>query len=127
MDQQSLPAVQKSYDLTLWLLGRTTRFARDHKFTLGDRIQATSLDLTLSLVEAAHARARERPLYRASRLLDQLRLLLRLARDVGVMTPRQLEHASGLTEELGRMIGGWMRTTRQFDATPARPLGQQAT
>jgi 23S rRNA-intervening sequence protein len=126
MDHEGLPVVQKSYDLALWLLGRTTRFSRDFKFTLGDRIQSTSLDLTLSLVEAAHARARERPLHRASRLLDQLRLLLRLARDVGVLSPRQLEYASGNTEELGRMLGGWLRASKRDHAPLTRAPGDLA-
>lgn len=127
MDQEGLPVVQKAYDLALWLLGRTTRFTRDYKFTLGDRIQSTSLDLTLALVEAAHARARERPLYRASRLLDQLRLLLRLACDVGALTPRQLQYSSGITEELGRMLGGWQRASRRDYAPVPRAPGEVAT
>ena len=71
MDDQLLPAIQRAYDITLWLLGRVARFPRDYKFTLGDRIQATSLDLTLSLVEAAHSRSRERPLFRASRVAGE--------------------------------------------------------
>ena len=112
MDDQLLPAIQRAYDINVWLLGRVARFPRDYKFTLGDRIQATALDLSLSLVEAAHSRVRDRPLYRASRLLDQLRLLLRMGRDVGVLSVRQLEHVSGWNEELGRMIGGWRRATR---------------
>lgn len=113
MDEQLLPAVQKAYDINLWLLARVARLPRDYKFTLGDRLQTASLDLSLALIEAAHAVSRDRPLYRASRLLDQLRLLLRMARDLGALSPRQHEHVSGLNEELGRMIGGWIRSTKR--------------
>jgi len=103
---------QKAYDLNRWLLPRVERFSRRYKFTLGERIQGTALDLCLALVEAGHARKKERPLHRASRLLDQLRLLLRLAADFEELSERQLEFVSELNEELGRMIGGWLKSSR---------------
>ena len=53
-----------------------------------------------------------RPLYRADRLLDQLRILLRLARDVHLVTERQYAFAAGQNDELGNMIGGWLRSAR---------------
>lgn len=129
MDEQLLPAVQKAYDINRWLLPQVERFSRRYKFGIGSRIQDTALDLCLALVEAGHGR-REQPLYRASRLLDQLRLLLRLARDLNLVSARQHAHVSGLNEELGRMIGGWLRHRRDErrppgDAAPeaARPPG----
>ena len=112
VDLQLLPAAQKAYDLNRWLLPRLERFSRRYRFTLGDRLQATALDLCLALVEASHSRTKERPLYRANRLLDQLRVLLRLAADLGELTVRQLEFASHLNAELGRMIGGWQKASR---------------
>ena len=120
MEPALLPAVQKAYDLNRWLVPCVGRMLRTHKFTLGDRLQTTALDLCLALVEASHARAKDRPLHRAARLLDQLRLLLRLARDVGVITNRQLEYVSELNEELGRMIGGWQRWAADGRQTPTR-------
>jgi len=107
-----LPIVQKAYDVNRWLLPRVERFPRRYKFTLGDRLQTTALDLCLALVEASHAQSKVRPLSRANRLLDQLRILLRLATDVEALTRRQLAYASRHNEELGRMIGGWLRASR---------------
>lgn len=126
MELNLLPATQKAYDLNRWLLPRVERFSRRYKFSLGDRIQSTALDLCLALVEAGHARKKERPLHRASRLLDQLRLLLRLAMDVQELSERQLEYVSGLNEELGRMIGGWLKASRAGDASSQQGLGLPA-
>lgn len=113
MSDGLLPVVQKAYDLARWLLPLVESFPRKFKFTLGDRLQATVLDLCLTLVEASHAQAPERPLYRADRLLDQLRLLGRLSYDLRVVPLRRYERLSETVEELGRMIGGWLRHTRQ--------------
>ena len=82
-------------------------------------METTALDLCLALVEASHSRSKERPLYRANRLLDQLRLLTRLSHDLGLLTTRRYEHLSGRVEELGRMIGGWLRFSRE----PAGSVG----
>lgn len=79
MDEAALPAVQKAHDLNRWLLRWAARVPRAYKFTLGDRVQTTAIDLYLALVEASHLRSKERALYRANRLLDQVRLLLRRA------------------------------------------------
>jgi len=108
-DDALLPVVQKSYDLCVWLLKLVERLPRSYKFTLGDRIQTTALDLQLALVESAHARRKDRPLHRADRLLDQLRLLLRLTRDLELISLRRHEHGSALVAEIGRMLGGWMK------------------
>ncbi len=111
MHDELLPAVQKAYDINRWLLPQIERFSRRYKFGIGARLQDTALDLCLALVEAGHARRSDRPLYRASRLLDQLRILLRLAHDIELLSGRQLAFASGRNEELGRMIGAWRRSS----------------
>lgn len=112
MEEWLLPAVQKAYDINLWLLGRIERFPRNYKFTLGDRLQATAIDLALALLEAAHSRSKQAPLYRANRLLDQLRLLVRMAHAVRLLSQDQYQHVSEHDEELGRMIGGWIRASQ---------------
>jgi hypothetical protein len=38
--KQELPVVQKAYDLAKEVLPRVSKFPRDYKFTLGDRITA---------------------------------------------------------------------------------------
>ncbi len=124
IESRLLPAVQKAYDVNRWLLPQVERFSRRYKFGIGQRLQDTALDLCLTLVEACHARRKDRTLHRASRLLDQLRLLLRLARDVGLVSRRQHAHVSARNEELGRMIGGWLRAAR---GDPPAPVTRAAS
>ncbi len=52
MEEHLLPAVQKAYDINRWLLPHVDGYSRRYKFTLGDRLQGTALDLCLALVEA---------------------------------------------------------------------------
>ena len=50
--RNEIPAIIKSYDLTLWTLNHTARFPRHHRYSLGQRIESTLQDLLDLLVEA---------------------------------------------------------------------------
>ena len=57
--KQELPAVQKAYDLSKEMLIRVSKFPRSYKFTLGDRMVLTVLNILESLIEAAYSDAQE--------------------------------------------------------------------
>ena len=99
------PALEAMYGLTLWLIPTLEHFPRRQKFLLGDRIQTTAVASLESLAEATFTRRRER-------LLDRLRLLLRLAKDLRYLDRRRYEHAARRLDEVGRLVGGWKRAHR---------------
>ena len=47
-------AVQRAYELAAWLLPKVEKFKRDSKFTLGERLVGTSLDLLEALASAVY-------------------------------------------------------------------------
>ena len=51
-------ALEAHYQFVLWLVPTLERFPRSQKFLLGDRIQATALDVLESLIEATYTRQR---------------------------------------------------------------------
>lgn len=78
-------------DLTLWVIERVAKFPRDHKFTLGDRLVETCLDIITDLVEAHPARIRLRrhpPLHRDQRPCNQEVLRHGIAKRQRVDLPR---------------------------------------
>ena len=89
------------------------RFPRSQKFLLGDRIQATALDVLERLIEATYTRRRGGHLAGANLGLEKLRFLFRLARDLRVVDPRRHEHAARSIDETGRRVGAW---TKAHDA-----------
>lgn len=74
------PAVERMYQFLLWLIPAVERFPRSQKFLLGDRIQATALDVQENLLEATYTKARTRPLNAANMGLEKLRMFFRLVR-----------------------------------------------
>lgn len=100
-------------DLTLWVIERVAKFPRDHKFTLGDRLVETCLDITTDLVEATYLSARGphelARLHRAARSLTRARILVRMAQRLALLSSNQREHFAQRSDDIGRMLGGWTR------------------
>ena len=116
------------YQFVLWLVPTVDRFPRRQKFLLGDRLQATALDVLERLVEATYTRSRAPHLAAANLGVEKLRLLCRLAKDLRHLDNRRYAHAARSLDETGRLIGGWRKTHRRkaaerapatADATPA--------
>jgi four helix bundle protein len=102
-------AVEAHYQLLVWLLQAIEKFPKNHKFTLGDRIVVTALDVLEALIEATYARERTQHLRRANLGIEKLRFLLRLAADLRLLDRRRYEHAARSLDEVGRLIGGWIK------------------
>jgi hypothetical protein len=71
------PALEAHQQFILWLVPTIERFPRSQKFLLGDRIQATALDVLEALVEATYTRDRRGHLARANLGLEKLRVRFR--------------------------------------------------
>jgi len=103
-------AVQSCHELLLWLIPQLDKFPRSRRFTLGERIEGGLLEVLELLVEAAYQRNKEASLRRANLQLEVVRHLWRLAHELKVMASRQYEHGAKLIDDLGRQIGGWLRS-----------------
>ena len=106
------PALEAMYRFLLWLVPTIETFPRSQKFMLGDRIQSIALGVLESLIEATYCRARDRQLSDANLGLEKLRVLFRLAKDLHHLDARRYEHAARALDEVGRMVGGWIRSHR---------------
>lgn len=101
--------VGKTYDLTLWLLPKVEKFPRSYRFSVGDRLVAVSLDLLTLLVDAAYSRDKQQHLEQVNLKSNTLRYLLRLAKDLRLLSEDSYAFAGEKVDEIGRMIGGWRK------------------
>lgn len=106
------PIFVKTYDLIQWLLPKTLKFSREYRFALAVPIQEHAFALQRWLVEAARAEDRRDAAYclrQADVELTLLRYKIRLSRDLHVLDFGGYEHAGRLIDEVGRLLGGWMK------------------
>ncbi len=102
-------ALEKAYGLALWLIAKTGAMPRAHRFTLGDRVYSQSLDLVTALTQATFSRDKLPALQTAADRVNSLRILLRLGKDIQLLSFDSYLYATSLLDEVGRMIGGWRK------------------
>ena len=109
-----MPLFTKTYDFLTWLVPLTNHFPKVHRHTI-----------TRRLLEANSVRgqARLHCLEEADAALSRVRTYLRMAHQWRWINDGQYEHAGRKVAELGRLLGGWQKTTRQQAAGQAAHAG----
>lgn len=105
-------ALEKTYRFLLWLIPAVEKFPRSQKFLLGDRLQSEALAVLDSLISATYTREREPHLRAANLGLEKMRFGVRLSKDLRHLDLKAYEHAARAIDEVGRMVGGWIKTDR---------------
>lgn len=118
VSRQNAPVVEKMYQFLTWLIPTVEKFPRSQKFTLGDRIQTAALDVLDGLIEASYRRDRQQVLTQTNLRIEKLRFLFRLALDLRCIDMRRYEHAARNLDEIGRMVGGWIKANHA-EKTPS--------
>jgi hypothetical protein len=108
--QEPAVAVLKAYDFVLWLLPKVETFPRSYRFSVGNRLVTAGLDLLLVLVRASYTSDKTALLQSASLETNTLRYLLRLAKDLKILSIDAHGFSVERVEEIGRMIGGWQKS-----------------
>jgi len=106
------PVVDSCHDLLLWLIPQLDKFPRNRRFTLGERLEGSLLEVLELLVRAAYARDKHEPLTLANARLAVARHLWRLCYELQLVSVRRFEHGAGLIDGVGRQVGGWLRSSR---------------
>lgn len=110
------PLFTRTYDFLLWLIPQAQKFPRIHRFGVAERIQRLALDFQDAIVAAGKSKNEMRfeKLSQADIQLEQLRVWMRFARDNQLITIRQYEHAARSMSEVGRLLGAWLKQSREL-------------
>ena len=109
------PIFTKTFDFVTWILAVTNHFPRSQRFVVTKRLLDAALNFQELVVEAnaLWGRARLSKLDLADAELDKVRLYLRLSFRWQWLSPGQYEHGARLVTEIGKLLGGWKKVTRQ--------------
>ena len=103
-------AVLACHELLRWLIPHLDKFPRVRRFTLGERLESTLLEVLEATVESAYTRNKQPSLQRANLRLEVARHLWRLSHEFQAIPTRSYEHGARLMDDLGRQLGGWLRS-----------------
>jgi hypothetical protein len=91
----------------------TEKFPKRVRFTIANRIDNLALDIVEDLVEAQYTRNKQAILKRANLRLEKLRILLRISCDQYHLSYNTYEYAIRSINEVGRMLGGWIKQQQE--------------
>jgi four helix bundle protein len=100
---------KKSYELAQQILKATRLFPKSQRFLMASRLEDTVIRLLEYIIQANEARQKIPQLDKASQLLERLRILIRLSKDSSYIDFKKYENLSKATDEVGRMLGGWIK------------------
>ena len=110
------PIFVKHYDLMAWLIPCTLNFPKSQRGVLARQLQGELFRIQEALVEAGSSSQPRSSLEAADKGLIRLRTYLRLSRDLRLLSSQQYEHVSKLVSEVGRLLGGWMKSMKAVPA-----------
>lgn len=107
--KKDLPIFIKWMDFLKWLLVTLDGFPKKVRFNFTDRLINLSLQIVEDLVEARYSRNKGPVLRRANMNLEKIRILMRICFELRFFSRKSYEHSSFLINEVGKMLGGWMK------------------
>lgn len=107
--KEDYPVYVQWYETLNWILTTVERFPKHVRFSVVSRITDAALDTMAFIIEAIYTKDRRHILEQINLLLEQQRVLFRLAHDRQYLSHKQHEHIANALQIVGRMIGGWRK------------------
>jgi hypothetical protein len=106
-------AITKLYDFILWMIPKIDKFPRNQKFLIGDRLETLVLDTLETLIEAAYTKNKGHLLRQANLQLEKMRYLVRLSKDLKLITNKDYEYCARAINDVGISVGAWLKYTNR--------------
>ena len=108
---EELKILQKIYDMILYAeQSCLNQFPKVQKFVMAASIRAQMHSLLELCITANKKYFKKTTMQDMDVALDILRHYIRLAKDLGYLPFKKYENWSKLLDEIGRMLGGWMKS-----------------
>jgi hypothetical protein len=108
-----LPIYRETYRLLLYLYTLTRHFNREYKYTLGQSMKNTGMQMVQCIFKANSAKDKTETLSQLSDEVEMLKLELRLCVDMHLISPVQQAQAWESIESISRQMSGWKKAVVQ--------------
>jgi len=100
---------QKMYDLILYAFPIVNRFPKSQRFVLGQEIQNLMITILRLIIQANKEKNKSFTFFKIDVALEELRVLVRLAKDLKFIDVKKYGNISEKISEVGRLLGGWIK------------------
>lgn len=103
------PIYVKSYSLVRYLIDRIENLCQKKYSSLGQNLEQHCIGFLECICLALKGMDKATHLNKADETLARIRINIRLLYDFSVINLKQLQYITEQLEEIGRMLGGWIR------------------
>ncbi len=98
---------QNTYDFLLWLWPTISRFPKSEKYVLGEELKKITTSLLRNIIAFNNTDIdKKKYLDNANIELEELRVFIRLSKDLKILDFKKYEFASKQLDEIGKLLGG---------------------
>ncbi|MFZ1626507.1 MAG: diversity-generating retroelement protein Avd [Candidatus Moraniibacteriota bacterium] len=114
MDEMDIPIFKKTYDLYKEFYSFRLTIPKQDRYALWQKCETTLLDTLEAILLASQLSKKEKlpALEQASLKLNLFRVFVRLSKEVKAIDTKKYIALQEKTDEIGRMLGGWIRSSR---------------
>lgn len=114
MNDFDIPIFKKAYDLYKLFHEYRKVVPKQDRFTVFERCEHLILEVIENILQASseQKQAKIPTLERCSLKLNMLRVFIRLMKDVKAIDAKKYVALEAIVDEIGRMLGGWIRSTK---------------
>jgi hypothetical protein len=118
MNTNEIPIFKKSFELYKLFYALRVKIPKPDRFTIWQKCENSIIGLFVHLLAAGNlAKDAKLPSLEAmSAELNLLRIFLRLAKEVKTINNAQYVELEKNIDEIGRMLGGWIKSTKDYPA-----------
>jgi hypothetical protein len=102
--------IEKCIDCFKYLHNALNYFPKSEKFVLAADIRNEFFEMLSLFLTANKSRDKKKYLFEADIKLDLLRFKIRIAKDLKLLNLKQYEILSRQLTEIGKMLGGWIKS-----------------
>jgi hypothetical protein len=103
------PVIYKAYTFVVWYLKKIEKLPKNHRYTLGEKIQNSALELILLLTETVYAKNKKEYLYKINKELEKLRILTRISGELSLLSEENTVYIFEQINDIGTQAGGWLK------------------
>jgi len=115
MDEFDIPIFKKTYELYKTIYSFRKIIPKQDRYTLWQRCENLDLDVLENILYASQLPKDEKTpiLEKTSLHLNFLRVFIRLSKEIKILDNKKYVLLQEFIDEIGRMLGGWIRSTKQ--------------
>lgn len=106
-----LPIYIKTYEFIKFVYRVVQQFRKEYKYTLGAELQQIIWQILDEIIRTNSLPDSEKKegIKKISQLFDKFKIRFRFAYEISLLTDKKFGIAQKEMEEIGRMIGGWIK------------------